>query len=301
MTEPTKQPDRDDRMSSEDYEHLLDRYEYSTKEITMGKVLKGRVIKCTPTHVLVDVGFKTEGLIPNEDFTDPKALAELRPGSEVETMLEKTDLKDGYLVLSKRRADGLRAIEDLDRAFEHGQTVTGTIVEKTRGGFNVDVGIPAFLPESHVDIRPVKDPSSLIGQTFKFRVLKFDRKTENAVLSRKILLQDEREKRKRRVFGSLAKGQKVTGHVKSLTNFGAFVDLGGIEGLLHVSDIVLGQEHPSLRAPDRRPGGRGRRPRLQREGREDLPRPQAADARPLGQHRREVPGRAEDHRARSPA
>jgi small subunit ribosomal protein S1 len=246
MTEPTKQPDRDDRMSSEDYEHLLDTYQYSTKEITMGKVLKGRVIKRTPTHVLVDVGFKTEGLIPNEDFTDPKALADLRPGSEVETMLEKTDLKDGYLVLSKRRADGLRAVENLDRAFETGQTVTGTIIERTKGGFNVDVGIPAFLPESHVDIRPVRDPSSLIGQTFKFRVLKFDRKTENAVLSRKILLQDEREKRKRRVFGQLAKGQKVPGKVKSLTNFGAFVDIGGIEGLLHVSDIAWGKStHPS--------------------------------------------------------
>ena len=246
MTEPIKQPDRDDRMSSEDYENLLDRYEYSTKEITMGKVLKGRVIKCTPTHVLVDVGFKTEGLIPNEDFTDPKALDDLRPGSEVETMLEKTDLKDGYLVLSKKRADGLRAIENLDRAFEHGQTVSGTITERTRGGFNVDVGIPAFLPESHVDIRPVRDASSLIGQTFKFRVLKFDRKTENAVLSRKILLQDEREKKKRRVFGGLAKGQKIMGHVKSLTNFGAFVDIGGIEGLLHVSDISWGKStHPS--------------------------------------------------------
>ncbi len=246
MTEPTKQPDRDDRMSSEDYEQLLDTYQYSTKEITMGKVLKGRVIKRTPTHVLVDVGFKTEGLIPNEDFTDPKALAELRPGSEVETMLEKTDLKDGYLVLSKKRADGLRAIENLDRAFETGQTVTGTIIERTRGGFNVDVGIPVFLPESHVDIRPVRDASSLIGQTFKFRVLKFDRKTENAVVSRKILLQDEREKRKRRVFGSLAKGQKVLGKVKSLTNFGAFVDIGGIEGLLHVSDIAWGKStHPS--------------------------------------------------------
>ena len=247
MTEPTKQPDRDDaKMSSEDYEHLLDRYEYTTKEITMGKVLKGRVIKRAPTHVLVDVGFKTEGIIPNEDFTDPQALAALQPGSEVETMLEKTDLKDGYLVLSKRRADGIRAIETLDRAFEQGQAVTGTITERTRGGFNVDVGIMAFLPESHVDIRPVKDPAGLVGQTFKFRVIKFDRKTENAVLSRRILLQDEREKKKRQVFGSLAKGQKITGRVKSLTSFGAFIDLGGIEGLLHVSDISWGKgTHPS--------------------------------------------------------
>jgi len=246
MTEPTKQPERDDKMSSEDYEHLLDRYEYSTKEITMGKVLKGRVIKCTPTHVLVDVGFKTEGLIPNEEFSDPQALEALQPGDEIETMLETTDVKDGYLVLSKKRADGVRAIETLDQAFAHGQTVTGTIVERTRGGFNVDVGILAFLPESHVDIRPVKDPAHLVGQSGRFRVIKFDRKTENAVLSRKLVLQEEREKRKKRVFGSLAKGAKVAGRVKSLTNFGAFVDLGGIEGLLHVSDISWGKSaHPS--------------------------------------------------------
>ncbi len=246
MTEATKPPERDDRMSSEDYENLLDRYQFSTKEITMGKILKGRVIKRTPTYVLVDVGFKTEGLIPNEDFTDPQALAALQPGSEIETMLEKTDLKDGYLVLSKRRADGVLAIETLDKAFEHGLTVTGTVVERTRGGFNVDVGIMAFLPESHVDIRPVKGTAGLVGQTFKFRVIKFDRKTENAVLSRKVLLQDEREKKKRHVFGSIAKGQKITGRVKSLTSFGAFVDIGGIEGLLHISDISWGKGgHPS--------------------------------------------------------
>ncbi len=246
MTEPTKQPERDDRMSSEDYENLLDRYQYSTKEITMGKILKGRVIKTTPTHVLVDVGFKTEGVIANEEFTDPAVLEALKPGDEVDTMLERTDLKDGYLVLSKKRADGLLAIETLDKAFEHGLTVTGTVVERTRGGFNVDIGVPAFLPESHADLRPVRDASSLVGQTFKFRVVKFDRKTENAVLSRKLVLQDERDKKKKRVFGGMAKGQKIAGRVKSLTNFGAFVDLGGIEGLLHVSDISWGKSaHPS--------------------------------------------------------
>ncbi len=247
MTEPTKQPDRDDaKMSSEDYEHLLDSYEYSTKEISMGKVLKGRVIKRTPTHVLVDIGFKAEGVIPNEEFTDPEALEALEPGSEIETMLETTDIKDGYVVLSKKRADGVRAIEDLDKAFASGATVTGRVVERTRGGFNVDVGLPAFLPESHADIRQVRDPAGLVGQTLTFRVIKFDRKTENAVLSRKLVLQDEREKKKKHVFGGLTKGARVTGHVKSLTNFGAFVDLGGIEGLLHVSDISWGKSvHPS--------------------------------------------------------
>jgi small subunit ribosomal protein S1 len=246
MTDPTKHPDRDERMSSEDYEHLLDRYQFSTKEITLGKVLKGRVIKRTPTHILVDIGFKTEGAIPIEEFTDPKALAELRSGSEIEAMLERTDRKDGYLVLSKKRADVARAVDHLEKAYSHNAWVSGTVTGRTRGGFSVDVGIPAFLPESHADIRPVKDAESLIGQEFKFKVMKFDRKSENAVLSRKLLLQDEREKKKRRVFSHLAKGQKITGHVKTLTNFGAFVDIGGIEGLLHVSDISWGKiGHPS--------------------------------------------------------
>lgn len=246
MTDPTKQPAADDGMSSEDYEHLLDNYQFSNKEITQGKVLKGRVIKRTPTHVLVDIGFKTEGVIPNEDFTDPAVLASLRPGSEIEAMLERTDPKDGYLVLSKKKADGVRALETLEQAFTHQTTVTGIITGRTRGGFSVDTGVPAFLPESHADIRPVKDPGSLIGKSFTFVVLKFDRKSENAVLSRKLLLQGEREKKKRKVFSHIAKGQKVAGHVKSLTSFGAFVDLGGIEGLLHVSDISWGKiAHPS--------------------------------------------------------
>jgi len=246
MTDSTKQPDRDDKMSSEDYEHLLDRYQFSTKEISQGKIVKGRVIKRTPTHVLVDIGFKTEGAVPVEDFRDPKALAELRPGSEIEAVLEKTDAKEGYLILSKRRAEAYRAVEALEKAFNHNTSVSGTIVERTKGGFNVDVGVLAFLPESHADLKPVRDAASLIGQTFKFRVMKFDRKSENAVVSRKLLLQDEREKKKRRVFSHLAKGQQIKGHVKSLTNFGAFVDLGGIEGLLHVSDMSWGKVgHPS--------------------------------------------------------
>ena len=247
MTDPTKHQDRDDaKMSSEDYEHLLDHYGFRTQEITMGKILKGRVIKRTPTHILIDVGFKTEGAIAVEEFSDPKALAELRPGSEIEAMLEKTDVRDGYLVLSKKMADAVRAVDQLEKAFAQNTGITGTVVGRTRGGFTVDVGIPAFLPESHADIKPVRDPASLVGQTFKFRVMKFDRKSENAVLSRRLLLQDEREKKKQRVFSHLAKGQKLPGHVRTLTSFGAFVDIGGVEGLLHVSDISWGKiGHPS--------------------------------------------------------
>jgi len=246
MTDPTKQPDRDDKMSSEDYEQLLDSYQFSNKDIGLGKIIKGRVIKRTPTHILVDIGFKTEGAIALEEFTDPKALADLRPGSEIETMLESTNVKDGYLVLSKKMADSVRAVDDLETAYANNTSVTGTIVGRTRGGFSVNVGFLAFLPESHVDIKPVRDPGSLIGQTFKFKVMKFDRKSENAVVSRKLLLQDEREKKKKKVFGNIAKGQTIVGHVRTLTNFGAFVDIGGIEGLLHVSDMSWGKMgHPS--------------------------------------------------------
>jgi small subunit ribosomal protein S1 len=246
MTDLTKHPNKDDKISSEDYADLLDKYQFQSGDITQGSIVSGRVIKSTPTHILVDIGFKTEGAIPIEEFRDPREAAALKPGDAVEAMLERTDPKDGTVILSKRRADSIKAVEALEKAFAHNSTISGSVKERNRSGYIVDVGIDAFLPESHADIRPVKDPASLVGQTFKFRIMKFDRKSENAVLSRKLLLQDEREKRKRAVFGTLAKGQKVKGTVRSLTSFGAFVDIGGIEGLLHVSDLSWGKTgHPS--------------------------------------------------------
>jgi small subunit ribosomal protein S1 len=245
MAELKKQPDREEKISSEDYEQLLDKYQFSAKEITPGKIIKGRVIKTTPTGVLMDIGFKSEGIIPIEDFAD-QDVKKLRPGDELETLLERTDPKDGYLILSKKRADSLRALEHLEKAFASQAFISGKITEKTKNGYTVNVGIDAFLPDSHADIKIVKEPDRLVGQTFKFKVIKFDPKTENAVLSRKLFLQDEREKKKRRVFGRLVKGEKIKGQVRSMTTFGAFIDLGGIEGLLHISDMSWGKiGHPS--------------------------------------------------------
>lgn len=246
MADLTKQPDKDDKISSEDYAELLNKYQFQTGDITQGRIVSGRVIKSTPTHILVDIGFKTEGAIPVEDFRNPREAAALKPGDPVEAVLERTDPKDGTVVLSKRRADSIKAVEALEKAFTHKSTITGSVKERNRSGYVVDVGIDAFLPESHADIRPIKDPDSLVGQTLPFRILKFDRRSENTVLSRKILLQDEREKKKRQVFSGLSKGQKIKGTVRSLTSFGAFVDIGGIEGLLHVSDLSWGKTgHPS--------------------------------------------------------
>ncbi|MGB7295201.1 MAG: 30S ribosomal protein S1 [Candidatus Aminicenantales bacterium] len=245
MAELKKQANREEKLSSEDYEHLLDKYQFSAKEITPGKVIKGKVIKVTPTGVLVDIGFKSEGVIPVEDFVDTD-LRKLRPGDEIEAILERTDIKEGYLLLSKKKADRQRAIGEIEKAFHAHGYVTGKIFERIKNGYTVDAGLDAFLPDSHADIRQVKDPASLLGQIFKFKVIKFDRKTENAVFSRKLFLQDEREKKKRRVFSRLVKGEKIKGHVRSLTTFGAFIDLGGVEGLLHISDMSWGKiGHPS--------------------------------------------------------
>jgi small subunit ribosomal protein S1 len=245
MAELKKPADKEEKLSSEDYEQLLDKYQFSAKEVSTGKVVKGRVIKVTAQSVLVDIGFKSEGVIPIEEFEEAEVKA-LKAGDEVEATMERNDAKEGYLVLSKKGADTLRAVDQLDKAYATHGWVTGRVKERTRGGFTVSVGIDAFLPESHADVRMVREPDKLVGQTFKFKVIKFDRKTENAVLSRKLFLQDEREKKKKRVFSRLVKGEKLKGQVRSLTSFGAFVDIGGIEGLLHVSDMSWGKiSHPS--------------------------------------------------------
>ncbi len=243
MTDTNKT--NNEKMSMEDYETLLDKYQFSQKEVSPGTMVKGRVIKIAAGHVLVDIGMKSEGMIPLEEFGQGPAAVLPKTGDEIEAVLEGTDHKEGHFILSKTKADAEKALEALDKAANHGTFVTGKIVERARGGYNVNVGILAFMPDSHADMRPVKNPESLIGETGKFKIIRFDRKTENAVVSRKLVLQDEREKKKRRIFGTIEKGQKLPGHVRSLTSFGAFVDIGGVEGLLHVSDISWGKiGHP---------------------------------------------------------
>ncbi|MCK4644731.1 MAG: 30S ribosomal protein S1 [Candidatus Aminicenantes bacterium] len=246
MSEITKKEEKEENISAEEYENLLDQYQFSAKEIIPGKIVKGKVIKVTKTHVLIDIGFKSEGIIPAEDFSDNQNFDELRPGDAIEAFLERSDPKDGYLVLSHKKAIALKALDELEKIYQQNSWIIGKITEKTKNGYTVNVGIKAFLPASHADIRAVQEPEKLIGNTYKFKVIKFDRKSENAVLSRKFFLQDENEKRKRQVFSKISQGQKIKGQVKSLTKFGAFIDLGGVEGLLHISDMSWGKVgHPS--------------------------------------------------------
>lgn len=246
MSELTKNQKKDGPISSEDYKDLLDQYQFDVKELAPGKLVKGKVIKVTPNHVLVDIGFKSEGVIPIDDLADIQDAGDIHPGDDIEAVLERTDQKDGYLILSKKKAVALKALNNLEKAFHHGSWIIGKVTGKVNNGYRVNVGIPTFLPESHADVKAIKDPDKFIGNRYKFKVIKFDRRSENAVLSRKLLLQDEKEKRKKRVFAQLSVGKRVKGQVKSLTNFGAFVDLGGVEGLLHISDISWGKiNHPS--------------------------------------------------------
>ncbi|MBN1224317.1 MAG: 30S ribosomal protein S1 [Candidatus Aminicenantes bacterium] len=246
MSEVIKKLKKDDKISSEEYENLLEQYQFSAKELSPGKLLKGKVIKVTPSHVLVDVGSKSEGIIPLDEFGDTKDLNTLNPDDEIEAILIRSNLEEGYLLLSRKKAIAEKALDNLETAFMRDNWIVGKITEKLKNGYSVNVGIDTFLPDSHADIRPVKNPEKLIGNVYKFKVIKFDRRSENAVVSRKLLLQDEREKRKKRVFDQLSKGKHLKGKVKSLTNFGAFIDLGGIEGLLHISDMSWGKiNHPS--------------------------------------------------------
>ncbi len=244
MSEITKK--EEEHLSSKDYENLLDQYQFDAKEIVPGKIIKGKVIKVTSTHVLIDIGFKSEGIIPMEDFNNILDKSEIHPGDHIEAIVERSDLKEGYLVLSHKRAIAFKALINLEKAYNYQTWITGKIIEKIKNGYTVNVGINAFLPDSHADVRTVKEPEKLIGNEYKFKVIKFERQSENAVLSRKHFLQDEREKRRVQVFSKLSQGQKIEGQVKSLTNFGAFIDLGGVEGLLHISDMSWGKiNHPS--------------------------------------------------------
>jgi small subunit ribosomal protein S1 len=244
MSELSNDPEKEEKISAEDYQNLVEKYQLSAQEIAPGKIVKGKVIKVTPTHILVDIGFKSEGIIPSEDYEDKKEIGEIQVGNNIEAVLERTD-KEGYLILSKRKADVIKALDSLEKAYNHDGWISGTIIERIKNGYTVDVGLKTFLPDSHADVRTVKEPEKLIGRQHKFKVIKFDRQSENAVLSRKLFLQDERVKRKRRVFSTLSKGQKIKGQVKTLTNFGAFIDLGGVEGLLHISDMSWGKiNHP---------------------------------------------------------
>lgn len=211
-----------------------------------GEIVQGTVIQITKDHVMVDIGYKSEGTIPAHEFRGINGEMTIAVGDKVDVYVDSRENDDGLIVLSKEKADKLKVWDEICKACEQEELVEGTVITRVKGGLSVDIGVKAFLPGSQVDLRPVRNLEKLIGQTFKFKVIKFNKKRGNIVLSRRVLLEKEREELKKKTLENLQEGEILDGIVKNITEYGAFIDLGGIDGLLHITDMSWGRiNHPS--------------------------------------------------------
>ncbi len=231
----------------EDFATLFEASQKTGGPIEEGKVVSGTVIQLTKDYAVVDIGYKSEGQVPISEFVAaPGAEPAVKVGDKVQVLVESRENDTGMVVLSKEKADKMRIWDEISAACERDELVEGVIVGRVKGGLSVDIGVKAFLPGSQVDIRPVRNLDKLIGERFKFKVIKFNKKRGNIVLSRRVLLEKEREELKKETLKNLKEGAILKGVVKNLTDYGAFIDLGGIDGLLHVTDMSWGRiGHPS--------------------------------------------------------
>ncbi|MCC6213582.1 MAG: 30S ribosomal protein S1 [Polyangiaceae bacterium] len=213
-----------------------------------GKIVVGVIVAVHREQVVVDIGGKSEGTIQLDEFRDAQGEAHVRPGDRVDVYIESRESDDGLISLSKEKADKMKVWDEISAACERDEIIEGTITQRVKGGLSVTIrgGVKAFLPGSQVDLRPIRNLEKLIGQTYEFKVIKFNKKRGNIVLSRRVLLEKERDQMKANTLKTLEEGQVLTGVIKNLTEYGAFVDLGGIDGLLHITDMSWGRvNHPS--------------------------------------------------------
>ena len=230
-----------------DMESMSELYEESLRRVQEGEVVKGHIVSITKDYVMVDIGYKSEGQIPIHEFTTPEGEVTAQVGEEVEALMESREDEEGALMLSKNKASKIKVWEEISSAYNDDGEVEGTIVAKVKGGLSVDLGgIIAFLPGSQVDLAPMRHTDHLIGQRYDFKVLKFNRKRRNVVLSRRVLLEKEKNEAKTHLLSSLEEDKIVEGVVKNITDYGIFVDLGGLDGLLHITDLSYGRvRHPA--------------------------------------------------------
>jgi small subunit ribosomal protein S1 len=234
----------DEDYSDEDYEQMLSMYEGTMSQIVEGEIVKSKVLRVTDNAVILDVGFKSEGSVPLDEFKDPHSLKE---GDEIEVFLEHLEDQEGAVVLSKKKADFMRVWEKIRVAHESDQPVEGTLVKKIKGGVVVNLmGVDAFLPGSQIALRRVPNIDELLGQTYEFKIIKLNKRRRNIVVSRRVILENERAHKREHLMKELAVGQVRKGVVKNITDFGAFIDLGGVDGLLHITDMSYGRvSHPT--------------------------------------------------------
>ncbi len=231
----------EDVTSREELEQL---YEESLKHIQEGEIVRGRVVHIGRDSVLVDVGYKSEGMIDLDEFPDQGR--HLQVGEEVDVLLEEKEDSEGQVILSKEKANRIKIWDDISKKYDNNDVVDGVVVARIKGGLTVDIGLKAFLPGSQIDLRPVRNLDKLIGERLQMRIIKLNKRRGNIVLSRRVLLEEERQRAKEKTLASLAEGQIIEGVVKNITEYGAFIDLGGIDGLLHITDMSWGRvSHPS--------------------------------------------------------
>ena len=288
--------EQDDSLATEEYEKLLDQYNANVSE---GEVVKGHILHISSSEVIVDVGYKSEGIIALEEFHDESGKPTIKVGDEVEVLLEKVENKEGYLILSREKAEKMKVWDQIESAYQTKEVVTGRVIERIKGGLAVDIGVRAFLPGSQVDVRPVRNLDSLRGQELRMRVIKVNKKRGNIVLSRKVVLEEELTDLKDKTLGALEEGRVFRGVVKNLTDYGAFIDLGGIDGLTAYHGYVVWTYQPSVGAVQRRRPSRSRGPEVRSRERARIVGLQAAGARSMGVGVRAFPSTARVSRARS--
>ena len=239
MNTLTTEPEKIDRQT------LAAMYEETFKNIEEGTITEGRVIDIQRDRVVVDIGYKSEGMIPTDQFSSEE-LETLAVNDPVQVYIEQCEDSDGNLMLSKEKADKMKVWEDLEVAHKEETQVNGKVISRIKGGMIVDVGVKAFLPGSQIDLTPVRDLDGLVGKSFDFKIIKINHRRGNVVVSRRALLEETRDKRRKTTLSTLSEGQLIEGMVKNITDYGAFLDLGGIDGLLHITDISWGRVgHPS--------------------------------------------------------
>ncbi|MBW2411675.1 MAG: 30S ribosomal protein S1 [Deltaproteobacteria bacterium] len=240
------QSDKESQDSGESMESVMDMYEESFKRFAEGEVVTGRIISVDREHVLVDIGYKSEGQIRIHEFRDENGEITANLGDKIEVMVEWWDDEEERVVLSKEKAANVKVWEAIKTSYDEEGTVQGVITNRVKGGFSVDIGVQAFLPGSQADLRPIRNMDDMVGQTFEFKILKYNRKRSNIVLSRRAILEKELEQKRTETLSSIFEGKEVDGIVKNITEYGVFVDLGGVDGLLHITDISWGRvKHPS--------------------------------------------------------
>jgi small subunit ribosomal protein S1 len=243
LTGPSEDSSRD---PGDSMESVMDMYEESFKRFAEGEVVTGRIISIDKDHVLVDIGYKSEGQVRIQEFTDQSGNVRAKVGDVIEVMVEWWDDEDERVLLSKDKAANIKVWEAVKKSYDEEGTVKGTITNRVKGGFSVDIGVPGFLPGSQADLRPIRNLDDMVGKEFDFKILKYNRKRSNIVLSRRAILENELEEKRSATLATIHEGKVVEGIVKNITEYGVFVDLGGVDGLLHITDISWGRvKHPS--------------------------------------------------------